>query len=175
MERISAEYDGKLRTLFDQNCEKCGNVFWVPKHRTAKFCSKGCAGVSKHVRSELACATCGRPFSRAPSKVANSKSGYTFCSRPCKEDAQRLGGISEIQPDHYGNGSGRHDYRVRALREHGECCSKCGYNENTKMLDVDHIDSDRSNNDLSNLAVLCVWCHALKTRKVPEHDRNTGI
>jgi hypothetical protein len=32
------------------------------------------------------------------------------------------------------------------------------------MLDVDHIDGNRTNHDLSNLQVLCVWDHACKTR-----------
>jgi hypothetical protein len=35
-----------------------------------------------------------------------------------------------------------------------------------EMLDVDHIDNDRSNNELENLQILCVWCHSLKTRSV---------
>src|SRR5438876_2230962 len=40
------------------------------------------------------------------------------------------------------------------------------------MLDVDHLDNDRTNNSLDNLRVVCVWCHALKTRGVPAHDWN---
>lgn len=39
------------------------------------------------------------------------------------------------------------------------------------MLDVDHIDSNRSNAALSNLQILCIWCHALKTRGVEAHSR----
>lgn len=39
------------------------------------------------------------------------------------------------------------------------------YESETKMLDVHHRDGNRSNNKLSNLEVLCVWCHALETRK----------
>ena len=33
-----------------------------------------------------------------------------------------------------------------------------------ELLDVHHIDSNRSHNDINNLAVLCVWCHAIVTR-----------
>lgn len=32
------------------------------------------------------------------------------------------------------------------------------------MLDVHHVDGDRSNGEIANLAVLCVFCHALITR-----------
>ena len=34
------------------------------------------------------------------------------------------------------------------------------------MLDVHHKDSNRKNGTIENLEVLCVWCHALKTRDV---------
>lgn len=33
------------------------------------------------------------------------------------------------------------------------------------MLDVHHIDGNRKNGKADNLEVLCVWCHALETRK----------
>lgn len=38
------------------------------------------------------------------------------------------------------------------------------------MLDADHVNGDRSNSKKGNLQVLCVWCHALKTRKVQYHE-----
>jgi hypothetical protein len=34
------------------------------------------------------------------------------------------------------------------------------------MLDVHHKDGDRENGSIENLEVLCVWCHALYTRKI---------
>ena len=37
-----------------------------------------------------------------------------------------------------------------------------------KLLDVHHVDGDRSNNDVSNLVVLCVWCHAKVTRGIED-------
>ena len=58
-------------------------------------------------------------------------------------------------------------YREKALAHYGEqCeCSDCD-NQNAlmEMLDVHHLDGDRSNNQIENLVVLCVWCHALVTR-----------
>jgi 5-methylcytosine-specific restriction endonuclease McrA len=38
-------------------------------------------------------------------------------------------------------------------------CNKCGYNEHKQLLEVHHIDNDSSNNDPSNLEILCVMCH----------------
>ena len=58
---------------------------------------------------------------------------------------------------------------VRAFRFHGKKCMKCGYDKDERMLDAHHADGDRKNGRKENLQVLCVWCHALKTRSVPFH------
>jgi len=42
-------------------------------------------------------------------------------------------------------------------------CARCGYNEFSCSLQVHHKDSDRDNNNLDNLVLLCANCHtALK-------------
>ena len=41
-------------------------------------------------------------------------------------------------------------------------CEKCGYSENPHILEVDHIDGDKLNNDPSNLRTLCPNCHRSK-------------
>lgn len=38
-------------------------------------------------------------------------------------------------------------------------CAICGRTAATGVLEIDHIDSDPSNNDLSNLQVLCADCN----------------
>lgn len=109
---------------------------------------------------------CNKIIRRNKSKLLNSKSGIYFCSRECKDKGQSLEfGLKEIWPNHYGLSDGHNDYRDRALRKYGAVCNDCGYNLSKKMLDVHHIDSNRSNNEIGNLRVLCVWCHAMETRK----------
>lgn len=45
-------------------------------------------------------------------------------------------------------------------------CSYCSFiPEHSCQLDVDHIDGNKENNDLSNLQTLCANCHRLKTFK----------
>lgn len=95
-----------------------------------------------------------------------------FCSRECKDAAQRLGGLIEIQPDHYGTGNGRYDYRQRAVKQYGIACANkncpikaAGIEIPERMVDVDHINENRADNDIENLQVLCIWCHANKTRR----------
>lgn len=43
-------------------------------------------------------------------------------------------------------------------------CERCGFvAEHPSQLDVDHIDGNKSNSDISNLMTLCANCHRLKT------------
>lgn len=47
-------------------------------------------------------------------------------------------------------------------------CEHCGIDTwmgEPVVLELDHIDSDHTNNEINNLQILCPNCHALKTRK----------
>ena len=100
---------------------------------------------------------------------SSSRSGLFFCNRVCKEKAQSI--ESQILPIKHYKG-GKTSYRVRAFREYGKKCKECGYDELEAMLDADHIDGNRSNNVIQNLQVLCVWCHAYKTRVIEKWSHN---
>lgn len=161
---ISTEFDGKRRKLYLMTCKACGKYRYIPKHRDDKCCSIECRGKLQRKRAIIECFICKKNFERQQDKLKYSKSGLFFCSRKCKDKAQGIeGGCKPIQPLNYKDGSTR--YRKRALREYGSKCKECGYSDLQKMLDVDHIDNNRKNNKIENLQVLCVWCHALKTRK----------
>ncbi len=46
----------------------------------------------------------------------------------------------------------------------GLTCSFCGFIPvHMCQLDVDHIDGDHTNNEITNLQTLCANCHRLKT------------
>ncbi len=56
----------------------------------------------------------------------------------------------------------RHSYPYRKHKK--DYCEKCGFiAEHRVQLDVDHIDGNNKNNDLSNLQTLCANCHRYKT------------
>jgi hypothetical protein len=133
-----------------------------------------CSFALRSIKREVRCAWCNKSFSRTPKKL-KTKSGLVFCSRACKDKAQRIGGLEAIQPDHYGTEDPRYTYRKRAFEVYGKACSSCHYTHKESMLDVHHIDSNRENNALGNLEVLCVWCHAIKTRKQEWHLQQDGI
>lgn len=106
------------------------------------------------------CAYCNKEFSKAPSKLEKSKSGLHFCCREHKDLAQKLNSgeqFSAIRPEHYGVIVS--DYRKLALRNFSHKCAVCGWDEDKDVLEVHHKDSNRENNNIENLIILCPLCH----------------
>ena len=159
--------DGKRRNAYKIVCEECGKEHFVRirKNRHGqnfRFCSGQCATSNrfKDTRRNLICAWCKTPFVKHDSKLQNSKSGLFFCCRKCKDEAQKLGGIKEIQPPHFGTASPLHTYRRIFVDNGGEFkCKRCGYDEFENCVEVHHIDHNRENNHPSNLMPLCCNCH----------------
>jgi 5-methylcytosine-specific restriction endonuclease McrA len=56
---------------------------------------------------------------------------------------------------------GGYKYRQKALDYYGAKCMSCGYDASIKALEVHHIDSNRKNNSIDNLNVLCANCHTI--------------
>jgi hypothetical protein len=58
----------------------------------------------------------------------------------------------------------RVNYRKLAFAHYGQLgqivCAHCGFGI-LDVLEVAHLDGDRSNNDVSNLAILCPNCHKM--------------
>jgi hypothetical protein len=53
--------------------------------------------------------------------------------------------------------------KLEVLRKQDHRCALCRRLLN--VVDYDHIDGDRSNNDISNCQAICPYCHAIKSRK----------
>ena len=68
-----------------------------------------------------------------------------------------------MRPLHYGSSGG--DYRKIAFNDYEHKCAVCGWNEDERILEVHHIDSNRENNEIDNLIILCPTCH----RKITLH------
>ena len=68
-----------------------------------------------------------------------------------------------MRPLHYGISGG--DYRFKAFQAYEHKCAICGWDEDERILEVHHIDSNREHNELDNLIILCPTCH----RKITLH------
>jgi hypothetical protein len=150
----------------DSKCEQCGTTFSARiadlKRGRARFCSQKCFGAHRSANKKpkepnVECAHCGKEFYKNKSQKKNSKSGLFFCSRSCKDSAQRVGGIREIMPSHYGtSGSNRVVYRTTCFAHHKKECVVCGED---KIVAVHHYDENHYNNDPANLIPLCPTHH----------------
>ena len=54
----------------------------------------------------------------------------------------------------------RVNYRKLAFEKYAHICAYCGFGVEA-VLEVAHIDGDRSNNELVNLVILCPNCHKM--------------
>ena len=155
-----------MKTI-EKICKHCDKPFHAPltEHNRgrAKFCSLSCSSkyhgqkVSASKIPNVTCSYCGKKFYKKKSQMKNSKSGLFFCCREHKDFAQRIGGITEIMPPHYNTGSS--NYRKKALKTFINKCNRCGYNKYLTLLQVHHIDRNRTNSNTNNLEILCPTCH----------------
>lgn len=151
--------------MIARTCNFCQETFDADprevRRGNAKFCSRECSSkgrARRQVENNVTCALCNKEFYMSESKKLNSKSGLFFCCRSHKDQAQRLGGIKEIMPHHYGTAR-EPEYRKLAISFYGQTCMRCGYDRVPGILEVNHINLDRSDNSLGNLEVLCPNCH----------------
>ena len=128
--------------------------------------------INKHMKN-LNCPFCSKLFSTPQARGSHQSM--------CKSNPNRRDSSGENNPMFGKKGSNQwsqsklldRDFdslgrsaRRRFLIEEANCsCSECGFDKRRpdggSILEVDHIDGDPSNNDKSNLRVLCPNCHAL--------------
>lgn len=156
--------DGKKRIGLKTNCRYCNKEFAArlrsrKKAKSyAKFCCKECCrkwDEENHQIFEIKCDFCQSIVNKR--KFKPSKTGLHFCSRQCKDEAQKLkSGITALHLPHYS--TGRSSYRNQ-FETDKLICKRCGYNEFSCSVDIHHIDKNRDNNHLDNLIPLCANCH----------------
>jgi len=157
----------------EKNCLHCKKLFMAESKEinrgNARFCSIQCGRDFNKINRpkpepNVECAYCKVMFYKNESKKKGSKSGLYFCCAEHKNLSQRVGGIKEIMPAHYGigkNGTSR-VYRKKAFNNKPAVCERCGFDQNISSIIIHHKDKNRANNDLSNLEVLCANCHAIE-------------
>ena len=164
-------------------CETCSKEFYTIPARVrvgkGRFCSARCSGIAiRKPTTTVNCHSCGSKLVRRIDYVERSKTGTCFCGPRCRSNW-----LEKVMPSgekHHAWKGGESNYRARAIKAYGAVCSNslckiraAGIEVQEKMLDVDHIEG-RSSHLLENLRVLCVWCHAEKTRRTSIPDGAAG-
>jgi len=165
MEKFIIDSDGKKRQATQLTCDTCLSLFLKRTSfiKEKNFCSRECSFKHQQNRALKNCSYCATEFNIPISKL-KSKSGLYFCTRKCKDEAQRIeNGFTALHPDHYNTGHTK--YKNKAFRTYPHECHVCKYGEHAELLQVHHIDSNRLNADIENLIILCPICHLAITIK----------
>lgn len=102
------------------------------------------------IRKKSKCKWCSKKYEH------NSDEKGKYCSNDC-----RLADIIY-------NGN---NYRLKAISFKDHSCQFCGKFLPKRKIIIHHIDNDRTNNDLENLAVTCIKCHSKFHKKQAEEGR----
>ena len=104
------------------------------------------------------CCSCNKIIYRTPQKIFRSKSKKYFCSKSCQTKWRNT---QYVGKSHLQWRDGKSTYRDVILRsDRFKICTLCK-TEDLRVLAVHHIDQDRNNFKLENLAWLCHNCHRL--------------
>jgi predicted HNH restriction endonuclease len=95
------------------------------------------------------CENCEEEFIKECREFTKTFKQVRFCSRSC---ANSTGGKAKV--DKYGVSQ----YRTVAFKHYKKECLICKFD---KVVEVHHLDSDNTNNDISNLVPLCPNHHMM--------------
>lgn len=146
------------RTPILLRCNDCGHT-WETKAQNVlygKVNAHHCpnCGPLTSKRIAVCCSNCGQQIWRCPSDIKKNKSGHFYCSRECgNQHKNQLRRESGEWNDSINN------YRDRAMKTYKHQCFCCGWSEDFRILEVHHIDENRTNNKIENLCLLCPTCH----------------
>jgi len=144
LERIE-EYNKNKKTCIFCNC------VLEYKDRSKKFCNSSCAAKhnNKDRKKHNTCISCENEIS----------SKNKFCSISCQHNMNRKKAVLN-------NEASSRTSKSYLIKLHGAKCMECGWDKinpytNKVPIELEHIDGNSENNELSNLKLLCPNCHSL--------------
>lgn len=145
-----------------KQCLVCGNDFktkpFFVERGDGKYCSRECHHKGLKKGKQVMCAICGTETYKTLKALTRSKSNKFFCGKSCQAKWRN---VEFIGVKHANWKEGKYAYRS-VLGRHNvpKVCSLCKTTD-SRVLAVHHIDKNRTNNDVKNLAWLCSNCHFL--------------
>ena len=152
-------------------CSVCEKGFYrkpsqINPEQKEVYCSRKCWGsVSKKPLEIYQCSFCNKTIELKYTQSRNSKTGRHYCDNNCKNKHIATFG----RGIHNTNSPISYQCRIEFLKiANNYNCQQCNNCEDSRLLDVHHIDEHHKNNNWDNLIVLCVLCHAKHHRGVSE-------
>ena len=143
-----------------KQCKICNKEFntkpFFVKNGGGKYCSRTCSDQARRVGKVIKCYICGKEAYKQKKDLLKFKN--FFCSKKCSIYWQN----TEFVKEKHANWKGGIASYKKLLQESDtkKVCTLCK-TKNNKVLVAYHIDWNRKNNNLENLAWLCRNCHFL--------------
>jgi hypothetical protein len=120
--------------------------FEIQRNRGNVYCDISCYGMA--CRKEKPCVVCG--------KLILSSANKKTCNRECA-NKHRVGIKYKFNAPK-DKVKAYKTLKTRLIRIRGKTCERCQYDKH-EILQIHHKDSNRSNNNLDNLELICPNCH----------------
>jgi len=180
--KSTSGFKEKAASMPPHTCITCGTVYQPQWPKQVKFCSRSCEVTYSHANhwsmKDRVCITCEKTFQSLRKDCKECEDCFKERTRASvlaaslKYFPNRKLGIGSGGGQHYDPSKGARQapsdstYRRRGLEAHGKECQHCGFTKYPEILVVHHIDMDRTNSNIENLAVLCPNCHAYLHREL---------
>lgn len=153
-------------------CKQClkafhAKPFWVKKGYGI-YCSSACQYLGRRNGGMMPCSVCGKSTYKKALELKRSKSGKFFCGKSCQA-IWRNDYFSGERHANWKDGSSTY----RSVLEKSSIAMRCVLCRTTdkRVLAVHHIDKNRKNNKIENLAYLCHNCHHLVHHDTKEYEK----
>lgn len=173
-------FKSKINQTKKQNllCLECNVEFISHRKDCRKFCSSSCSAKYNNVRKEKKLKL--NTLVEKKNRVQNRKPKRVGVCKNCDQIIVKSDGRS-LNRTKFCNQSCSNEFRLKSRMEnnpsiktiktylrklYGNKCMECGWCKVNPIsgkvpIEIEHIDGNSENNDLSNLKLLCPNCHSL--------------